>query len=94
VFSFQAKLTTVPALLWFITTENFIQKIDMIYPVLVLVAFCAAFAQGQKVEGNSTLGICGYSATCSAGGKSGVCVSIGSGCCPGGGVTAGLCPGR
>jgi hypothetical protein len=43
---------------------------------------------------NASTGLCGYQATCTAGGRAGVCVSIGSGCCGGGTVTAGLCPGK
>jgi hypothetical protein len=39
------------------------------------------------------LKMCDYAATCSAGGYGGVCVSIGGGCCSGGTVTSGLCPG-
>eukprot|EP01032_Pedospumella_encystans_P009432 gene9432-11099_t len=65
----------------------------MIYQIVAVVALCSALAQAGKVEGNSTLGICGYEDTCSAGGYAGVCVSIGGGCCPGGTVTSGLCPG-
>jgi hypothetical protein len=38
------------------------------------------------------LGSCSYSATCSTGGVSGVCVSISAGCCSGT-VTSNLCPG-
>ena len=68
-------------------------KDQMIYQIVAVVALCSALAQAGKVEGNSTLGICGYEATCSAGGYAGVCVSIGGGCCPGGTVTSGLCPG-
>jgi len=67
---------------------------QMIYQIVAVIALCSALAQAGKVEGNSTLGICGYDATCSAGGYAGVCVSIGGGCCPGGTVTSGLCPGK
>lgn len=41
---------------------------------------------------NSTLGSCSYSATCTAGGIEGVCVSISAGCCSGT-KTSNLCPG-
>jgi hypothetical protein len=66
----------------------------MLCVVFVLVVIAAAVS-ADEVGTNSTvdLGMCGYSATCSAGGRSGVCVSIGSGCCNGGTATAGLCPG-
>lgn len=60
--------------------------------IAIVVAFCNA--QSVDVASNSTLGICGYSATCSAGGYEGACVSIGAGCCNGGTVTSGLCPGE
>ena len=68
----------------------------MIYPLVVLAIVFLAVSKAENVEltGNSTLGVCGYSATCTAGGKSGVCVSIGSGCCNGGTATSGLCPGN
>jgi len=58
----------------------------------------ATVAAKQPVSyANSTdvtlgLGSCSYSATCSAGGVSGVCVSISAGCCSGT-VTSNLCPG-
>jgi hypothetical protein len=42
---------------------------------------------------NVTTKMCGYEDTCNAGGLDGVCVSVGSGCCDGGTVTSGLCPG-
>jgi hypothetical protein len=66
----------------------------MLCVVLILAVIAAAVRAGEAGT-NSTvdLGMCGYSATCSAGGRSGVCVSIGSGCCNGGTATAGLCPG-
>lgn len=68
----------------------------MFYHFFILVAGFAAISKAEKfnVAGNSTLGICGYSATCSAGGTNGVCVSVGSGCCNGGTATSGLCPGN
>lgn len=69
----------------------------MIHQVLTILVLFSSVVLGQKIEvtGNSSieLGICGYQATCSAGGHSGVCVSIGAGCCNGGSVTSGLCPG-
>lgn len=68
----------------------------MIYQTIILlvVAFTAVNGQKTPVAGNATVaGICGYEATCSAGGLSGTCVSISAGCCPGGTVTSGLCPG-
>jgi hypothetical protein len=43
--------------------------------------------------GAASAAVCSYSATCSAGGYEGVCVSISSGCCSGGIVTSNLCPG-
>ena len=70
----------------------------MIYTLVALLA-CASISLGQNVTlpANGTvatkLGLCGYEATCSAGGYEGVCVSISSGCCSGGTVTSGLCPG-
>ena len=42
---------------------------------------------------NDTLASCSYSATCTASGVKGVCLSISSGCCSGGVVTSNLCPG-
>jgi len=59
----------------------------------LFVLLAASVNADVELTGNSTLGICGYSASCSTGGYSGACVSIGGGCCPGGTVTAGLCPG-
>lgn len=64
--------------------------------VLVLATFAVVANAGNlRSAGNSSvgLGMCGYEATCNAGGYGGVCVSIGSGCCGGGTVTSGLCPG-
>jgi hypothetical protein len=70
----------------------------MIYQFLSVLVLCIAVAFGQQSDvannSSSKLGICSYSATCSAGGYDGVCVSIGGGCCSGGTVTSGLCPGR
>ena len=57
------------------------------------VGMSAGIVRNSSVVG-STLGICSYSATCSAGGYEGVCVSVSSGCCSGGTVTSGLCPGN
>eukprot|EP01034_Spumella_vulgaris_P033339 gene33339-41139_t len=37
--------------------------------------------------------LCGYEASCSAGGYSGACVSVSGGCCSSGITTSGLCPG-
>jgi hypothetical protein len=42
---------------------------------------------------SSNLTSCSYAQTCSVNGVEGVCVSISSGCCPGGVVTSGLCSG-
>jgi hypothetical protein len=76
----------------------------MIYQnLIVLVLSSILTASGQKggfvnekpaLASNVTVaGLCDYAATCSAGGLSGACVSINAGCCPGGTVTSGLCPG-
>jgi hypothetical protein len=60
----------------------------------LLVVLAVVFVCGVNAAYNASSGICGYQATCTAGGRAGVCVSIGSGCCNGGAVTAGLCPGK
>jgi len=67
--------------------------------ILSLILFSLVCAEPENLrkygdDGNSTLTskFCGYEATCSVGGVTGVCVSIGAGCC-GGTVTSGLCPG-
>lgn len=52
-----------------------------------------ALLDAKALFTNETLGECGYEATCSASGYDGVCVSISAGCCDGGTVTSGLCPG-
>ena len=52
--------------------------------------------QSTAINGTSELKSlqgCSYSATCSAGGNEGVCVSKSGGCCSGGTFTSGLCPG-
>ncbi len=67
----------------------------MMFRILsVVLAISSAAAYGDKINvaSNST-GVCGYEANCATGGYDGACVSIGNGCCPGGSVTAGLCPG-
>lgn len=63
--------------------------------LLSSLLFLGLASQAMAYYSNSTskLGICSYSATCNAGGKEGVCVSISSGCCSGGTDTSGLCPG-
>eukprot|EP01036_Dinobryon_divergens_P023120 gene23120-31437_t len=54
----------------------------------------AGLESGGYIEKlSSDTGICSYSASCSNGGYEGVCVSISSGCCDGGTVASGLCPG-
>jgi hypothetical protein len=76
----------------------------MIYQTLIVLVLSSILAvSGQKggfvnekpaLASNVTVaGLCDYAATCSAGGLSGACVSINAGCCPGGTVTSGLCPG-
>lgn len=70
----------------------------MFIAVVLVAANLLTFVDAGKLDlvSNSTvdLKMCGYSDTCSAGGYNGVCVSIGSGCCNGGTVTSGLCPGK
>ena len=70
----------------------------MIFASIIVLAaiYLRGEAKDYDFSSNSSadLGICGYSATCSAGGYTGACVSIGAGCCNGGGVTSGLCPGK
>ena len=57
--------------------------------ILGLVTVANAFQQFlQELPENS----CSYSATCTASGIEGVCVSISAGCCSGT-ATSGLCPG-
>jgi hypothetical protein len=68
---------------------------EMMLAVVVLLSVSmVGSAKKADVAANSTLGMCDYSDTCSAGGYTGACVSISSGCCNGGGVTSGLCPGK
>jgi len=61
----------------------------ILFIVVVLCVCNSAFAYTNSTVGT---GLCGYDATCSVGGVSGVCVSISAGCCSGT-VTSGLCPG-
>ena len=62
---------------------------------LALVASVAISTNKYEIKSNATaeLSICGYEATCSAGGYTGASVCISAGCCNGGSVTGGLCPG-
>ncbi len=58
--------------------------------IVVFVTFC----KSQKiVYSNETMGSCSYTATCTASGYTGVCVSISGGCCSSGTVTSNLCSG-
>ena len=63
----------------------------LVVVVLVLCVCNNAFAYTNSTVDGDT-GLCGYDATCSVGGVSGVCVSISAGCCSGS-VTSNLCPG-
>lgn len=68
----------------------------MRFLVSVLLS-CVALATASSLRGYAEhlyeeLQGCSYSATCSSGGVSGVCVSISAGCCKGT-TTPGLCPG-
>ncbi len=64
--------------------------------ILSFVAFVAAQKEAVGLRagnsGNTTLSGCSYSATCTASGIEGVCVSVSAGCCSGT-TTSGLCPG-
>jgi hypothetical protein len=75
--------------------------------VVAIAALCAAedkfYSDAEKVDREREIGMsagfnetlltgCSYSATCSAGGIEGVCVSVSAGCCSGT-KTSGLCPG-
>ena len=69
----------------------------IVFFVLALQAFSSAemaVAKGLKagVIGNSTLGSCSYTDTCTASGIEGICVSVSAGCCTGT-TTSNLCPG-
>ena len=67
---------------------------------LFLILSCVAFVAAQKEAiglragstGNSTLGGCSYTDTCTVSGIEGVCVSVSAGCCSGT-TTSNLCPG-
>lgn len=60
---------------------------------LILLSFLSVI-YGAEVYSNSTVeSSCSYSATCTASGYSGACVSISAGCCSSGVVTSNLCPG-
>jgi len=64
--------------------------------VVATALLATASAYTPEIMLNATSGsTCAYTATCTAGGYSGICtdVSTGSGCCNGGTATAGLCPG-
>lgn len=63
-----------------------------------LVSFCMIAAAAASLRGYAEsyaeeLQGCSYSATCTSGGVSGVCVSVSGGCCNGGTTASGLCPG-
>lgn len=58
-----------------------------------LASLAAAAPLGNTFNSSSIVGMCPYKATCNDGHLDGACVSISSGCCGGGTVTAGLCPG-
>lgn len=59
---------------------------------LLVLGFSQGFS-GKSLKNISEVGICDYQATCSVGGTEGACVSASGGCCPGGTLTQGLCPG-
>lgn len=60
--------------------------------MLILSLLAAFFATVTNAYVNTTATGCSYSATCSVGGVTGVCVSISAGCCSGS-TTSNLCPG-
>ena len=60
----------------------------LVIALLVLTDCLASYLNNTEI-----LAICPYKATCNAEGLDGACVSISSGCCSGGKVTSGLCPG-
>jgi GH25 family lysozyme M1 (1,4-beta-N-acetylmuramidase) len=71
----------------------------MLFLTLIVALFAVSNAGfekevGMTAGGNETqnLGSCSYTATCTAGGIEGVCVSISAGCCSGT-RTSGICPG-
>jgi hypothetical protein len=80
------------ALMKLLYISNYIKMISTIFIVLavLLCSINSAFAYTNATVGT---GLCGYDATCSVGGVSGVCVSISAGCCSTGTVTSNLCPG-
>lgn len=61
--------------------------------ILSLVVAIVGVVSGEFYSNSTSDLSCGYSATCTAAGVSGVCVSISAGCCSGGTTTANLCPG-
>lgn len=60
--------------------------------LLILSLLAAFFACTAHAYVNTTATGCSYSATCSVGGVTGVCVSVSAGCCSGA-MTSNLCPG-
>ena len=70
----------------------------MLFSLFIVLAVFVALSSAELEPayglqaGNVTLGSCSYSATCTAGGIEGVCVSISAGCCSGT-TTSNLCPG-
>jgi cell wall-associated NlpC family hydrolase len=65
---------------------------SMLASVASILKFDEATLQSIYSNESSVSTSCSYSATCTAGGISGVCVSISAGCCSGT-VTSNLCPG-
>jgi len=63
----------------------------MIIAVALLLIFGVVSA--EQIYSNQTVAGCSYSATCTASGYEGVCVSISAGCCSTGTSTSNLCPG-
>ena len=69
--------------------------------IFLLVCCIAYFTSAEllraetRKSSNSTFQLesCAYTATCTASGVSGVCVSVSAGCCTGGTTTSGLCSG-
>ena len=69
---------------------------DLAVLLLVLCAVLGVSAANPAtpaLNSTSLLELCPFKATCNAGGLDGACVSISAGCCSGGQVTSGLCPG-
>lgn len=61
--------------------------------VIFFAVILALFKSRTVAYSNEAESSCSYSATCSSGGYTGICVSVSSGCCSTGVVTSNLCSG-